>query len=122
MRRSLAGVILAAAMLTTPAAILGAAPGSTTSAAPTEPFTALLNKYCVTCHSEKTHTAGLVLEKRDLSAVAQDPQIWEKVVRKLHAGSMPPMGLPRPDNADVDRFTGWLEATLDHAAAEHPNP
>jgi mono/diheme cytochrome c family protein len=102
---------------------LVAGPAGTTSAAATpEAFTALLNKYCVTCHSEKTRTAGLVLEKRDFSKVAEDAQVWEKVVRKLHAGAMPPMGLPRPDNADVDRFASWLETSLDRAAAEHPNP
>ena len=85
-------------------------------------FNALLNKYCVTCHSEKTRTGGLVLEKRDLSKIAEEAEVWEKVVRKLHAGAMPPMGLPRPDNADVDRFASWLETSLDRAAAEHPNP
>jgi len=102
------------------AGMLGAAPAA--EGPSTEAFTALLNKYCVTCHSEKTRTAGLVLEKRDFSAVGQDAQVWEKVVRKLHAGAMPPAGLPRPENADVDRLTAWLETSLDHAAAEHPNP
>jgi len=100
--------------------MLSAAPAA--DAPSTEAYTALLNKYCVGCHSDKTRTAGLVLEKRDFSAVAQDAQVWEKVVRKLHAGAMPPAGLPRPDNADVDHLTAWLEASLDHAAAEHPNP
>jgi mono/diheme cytochrome c family protein len=102
------------------AGMLLAAPAA--DAPSTEAYTALLNKYCVGCHSEKTRTAGLALEKRDFSAVAQDAQVWEKVVRKLHAGAMPPAGLPRPENADVERFTGWLEASLDRAAAEHLNP
>jgi len=102
------------------AAMLSAAPAA--DAPSTEAYATLLNKYCVGCHGEKTHTAGLVLEKRDFSTVAEDAQLWEKVVRKLHAGAMPPAGLPRPDNADVERFTGWLESSLDHAAAEHPNP
>jgi cytochrome c551/c552 len=90
--------------------------------APTENFTALLNKYCVACHSEKTRTAGLSLEKRDFAQVAQDAQVWEKVVRKLRAGAMPPAGMPRPGSADVDHFATWLETSLDRAAVEHPNP
>jgi mono/diheme cytochrome c family protein len=119
MTNSLRFVALAAVLT----GILVADPAGTTSTASSpEAFTALLNKYCVACHSEKLHTAGLVLEKRDLSAVAQDAQVWEKVVRKLRAGAMPPMGLPRPDNSDVDRFASWLETGLDRAAAEHPNP
>jgi mono/diheme cytochrome c family protein len=119
MSNSLRCIALAATL----AGILVADPAGTTSAASTpEAFTALLNKYCVSCHGEKTRTAGLVLEKRDFSKVAEDAQVWEKVVRKLHAGAMPPMGLPRPGNADVDHFTAWLETSLDGAAAEHPNP
>ncbi|HTC35747.1 MAG TPA: DUF1592 domain-containing protein [Bryobacteraceae bacterium] len=96
--------------------------GASCAASSTDGFSALLNKYCVTCHSEKTRTAGLILENRDFSRVAEDAQIWEKVVRKLRAGAMPPMGLPRPDNADSDRFATWLETALDRASVEHPNP
>ncbi len=120
MRNRLGCIAFVAAMLTMPACIF--AGGATADASSTEAFTALLNKYCVGCHSEKTRTAGLVLEKRDFSKVAEDAQIWEKVVRKLHAGAMPPMGLPRPDNSDVDHLASWLETALDRAAAEHPNP
>ena len=112
LRCSVATVLFASGLVAAPAS----------EAPSTEAFSALLSKYCVACHSEKSRTAGLVLEKRDFSTVEQDAQVWEKVVRKLHAGEMPPAGLPRPDNADVDRFTSWLEASLDHAAAEHPNP
>lgn len=69
---------------------------------------ALLKQYCVSCHSEKLKTAGMVLENRDLSKVPADAQIWEKVVRKMRAGEMPPQGLPRPDKAASDGLvTYW---------------
>jgi len=85
-------------------------------------YEALVNKYCVGCHSEKLKTGGVVLEKRDLAKISDDAQVWEKVVRKLRAGEMPPVGLPRPDKATIDGMASWVETTLDTAAAVHPNP
>jgi hypothetical protein len=83
---------------------------------------ALLDQYCVTCHNEKLKTAGLLLDKADPANVSLDPETWEKVVRKVRAGAMPPQGMPRPDQATMERFAVSLETSLDHAAAERPNP
>ena len=83
---------------------------------------ALLNHYCVTCHNEKLRTAGLMLDKLDVGKVGEEPEVWEKVVRKLRTGAMPPAGLPRPDKATNDSFAAYLETALDSAAATNPNP
>ena len=90
--------------------------------AETPPDRALLNQYCVGCHNEKLKTAGLMLDKLDLAHPGQDPEAWEKVVRKLRAGMMPPAGMPRPDRATLDAWTAKLETGLDRAAAAKPNP
>ena len=81
-----------------------------------------LNKYCVTCHSDRLRTAGLSLEKVNLSDVAQDGETLEKVVRKLGSGAMPPASAPKPDKATAEAFLASLETSLDQAAAAHPNP
>jgi hypothetical protein len=83
---------------------------------------ALLDQYCVTCHNQKLKTAGLMLDKLDLSHPASDAETWEKVVRKVTAGMMPPGGMPRPDRAKLDAFTTKLETALDLAARVKPNP
>ncbi len=83
---------------------------------------ALLDQYCVTCHNERLKTGGLVLDKADPTNVSIDAETWEKVVRKLRAGAMPPVGLPRPDQATMEQFIETLETSLDRAAAERPNP
>src|SRR2546428_5225231 len=62
----------------------------------------LVNKYCVTCHSEKAKTGGLVLEKLDVDHPGMDAEVWEKVIRKLRAGLMPPSGAPRPDRSVLE--------------------
>src|SRR5258706_6537741 len=85
---------------------------------------AMLDRYCVSCHSERLKTAGLVLEtaKVDVENVAQDPALWEKVVRKVRSQAMPPPGARRPHKTEYAPFTRSLEAALDRAASGHPNP
>ncbi len=86
------------------------------------PERALLNQYCSGCHNEKLKTAGLTLDKMDVAHAGDNADVWEKVVRKLRAGMMPPSGAPRPDRAVIDAFTAKLETELDRAAAAKPNP
>jgi len=86
------------------------------------PDQAVLTRYCVTCHNERTKTAGLMLDKLDFTHPGTDAESWEKVVRKVRAGMMPPSGAPRPDRATMDGFAERLETELDRAAASNPNP
>jgi Protein of unknown function (DUF1592)/Protein of unknown function (DUF1588)/Protein of unknown function (DUF1587)/Protein of unknown function (DUF1585)/Protein of unknown function (DUF1595)/Planctomycete cytochrome C len=95
-----------------------AEPGQTTQAAQA----AVLNTYCVTCHSDKARTGGLTLEHADLPDIPKGAQTWEKVIRKVRAGMMPPPGMPRPDKATLDAFSVFLENSLDQAAALKPRP
>ncbi len=97
-------------------------PGSGAAAAARSPQRLWLDRYCVTCHNERLQTAGLTLDLLDVDGAAARPEVWEKVVRKLRAGLMPPLGRPRPDREAYDGFAGWLEARLDHAAARDPDP
>jgi mono/diheme cytochrome c family protein len=83
---------------------------------------ALLNRYCVTCHNERLKTAGLTLDTLDVTKVSAHADVWEKVVRKLRGGLMPPAGLPRPDKSGLEAFNSWLETELDGAAARTPDP
>ena len=83
---------------------------------------ATLDRYCVTCHSDRLQTGGLSLEGSDLTNVAAHANLWEKVVRKLRTGSMPPRPRPKPDQATHDRLVTYLETELDRAAAANPDP
>ncbi len=83
---------------------------------------AMLDHYCVTCHNQKAKTANLTFDTMDLTHVGQDAAVWERAVRKLRGGMMPPPGMPRPDPAEVNSFVTFLEASLDRAALASPNP
>jgi cytochrome c5 len=80
---------------------------------------AALDKYCVTCHNARSKAGGLTLADADVSRVSSSPELWEKVVRKLRDGAMPPPGAPRPDRNGYDQLAGFFERSLDAAP---PNP
>src|SRR5579859_3570104 len=107
------------------ACALGALPVGLAQTAPPSPSSgnrALLDKYCVTCHSDRAKTGGLTLEKLDLANAAANAETWEKVIRKLSVGAMPPAGMPKPTPSDVSAFVSSLEASLDKAYTANPNP
>jgi len=83
---------------------------------------ALLDKYCVTCHSDKLKTGGLSLQSADLAKAPENAQIWEKVIQKVRVEAMPPLGMPRPDKAALNAFATTLENAIDTRAADRPNP
>ena len=94
----------------------------TSGAAPALSSRAVLDRYCVTCHSDRLRTAGLTLESVDPERVDDEPEIWEKVVRKLRTGMMPPSPRRRPDAVSNAALVSHLETALDRAAAAVPNP
>ncbi len=83
---------------------------------------ALVDQYCIMCHSEGLKTAGVVLEGAHIDRVGENTALWEKVLRKFGTGQMPPPGMPRPDADTAAKFTSWLETQLNANAVAHPNP
>ena len=82
----------------------------------------MLDRYCVTCHNQRLATAGLKLDEADVANPGEGAEIWEKVVRKLRTGMMPPPNMPQPSTDDRQALLSWLETSLDTAASSKPNP
>jgi hypothetical protein len=74
----------------------------------------------VSCHNQQLKTGGLTLDKTDLTQIPANAETWEKVIRKLRSGTMPPPGVRRPDRATYDADASWLEEQIDQAASTHP--
>ena len=90
---------------------------------------ALLDRYCVGCHNQKGKAAGqeparkLTVDDLDVARIADHGEVWERIVRKMRAGMMPPAGSRRPEKAAYDAFVASLEAELDkHATPYAPPP
>ena len=123
--------LLAAAVLLMP---LGLAAGLQTTSRPAGVSTAtsmpaeqraLLTTYCITCHNEKANIpagAPLHLDKANMNDPGADAEVWEKVIRKIGVGAMPPQGSKTPGPAELTKLSSWLVTTLDNAAAKKVNP
>ncbi len=98
------------------------APAAQSGAAAAATHKAVVDRYCVTCHNQRTKASDLALDTVDIARPGANAQVWEHVVRKLRTRSMPPQGVPRPDNATYTSLVSWLETELDRAGAASPNP
>jgi hypothetical protein len=97
------------------------------AAAALDPPRAFIEQHCISCHNSTDQSAaamfaGLHFDKVDVLHVEEDPETWEKVVRKLGAGMMPPASEPRPDAQAKTEFLSYLETKLDALAAAQPYP
>jgi hypothetical protein len=86
------------------------------------PHLSLVNEYCLSCHSEERKKGELSLELLARDDIGRHPDVWEKVVRKLRARQMPPVGRSRPNDATYDAAISYLADALDRAAEAAPNP
>ena len=110
---ALIGMLVSGAM---PAA---AQPAATDVSAET---TAIVGQYCVSCHNERLKTAGLVLDAEGIANIGEHAEVWEKVLRKVRSGAMPPLRARRPEPEVLSRWLTGLEGELDRAAHARPNP
>ena len=93
---------------------------STASTSQASPHRQLLDTYCVTCHNARLRVADLTLDTADVSNPALDADVWERVVSKIRAGAMPPVGMPRPEPATSRALVDWLEREIDRTWVASP--
>lgn len=101
------------AVNTPPAAPLAASPAARKQ---------MLMQYCTACHNDKLKTAGMSVVPLDPENLTAHQDIWEKILRRLSLGEMPPKGMPRPSKEQIGDFTQWLSTSLDAMAAASPDP
>ena len=82
----------------------------------------ILNQYCVVCHNEGLANAGLVIPELALDSIPAQAEIWERVLKKLHTRTMPPIEMLRPDEEMYHSLIAFLETAIDSAATAEPNP
>jgi hypothetical protein len=81
-----------------------------------------VKRYCLTCHNDKAKIGGLTLASFDAARAAHQPEVAEKIIRKLQTGMMPPPGVPRPDADTYRSLITALETSIDSAASVRPRP
>jgi hypothetical protein len=61
------------------------------------------------------------IDKLDVNDISQNPERWEKVLLRLQTRSMPPVGMPRPEQEFYASFSSYLTSELDGLAEHTPN-
>jgi hypothetical protein len=118
MHQRLFAVLLGVGVLTLSGSAYPRAVGRQDSAPSVSSRQALIDQYCVTCHNQRAKTGGLTLDNVDVANIGDNPELWERVVRKLQGNLMPPQGLPRPDAATYAGFLSYLETSLDRGTPD----
>ena len=83
---------------------------------------ALVDRYCVACHNDVDLAGDVAFDRLRRDDLGADAAVWEAAIKKLRGHLMPPPDEPRPAEAALSAFVGWLERTLDEAARAAPNP
>jgi mono/diheme cytochrome c family protein len=120
-KRTLSGALPLAAFIWTAAIAVvwggtervNAEPPQAAATSQASPESAFLTQYCLGCHNQRAKVAGLALDTLDLARVVSDAETWEKVVKKVRTGMMPPSGARRPERSALDGFAAQLEERLD---------
>jgi mono/diheme cytochrome c family protein len=99
-----------------------ATPQTAKAPAATPDYNALVDKYCVECHNDRSKKGNLSLAKFDIAKAGENADVTERMIRKLQAGMMPPPGVDRPTPTVYASLISTLETKADAASALRPNP
>ena len=83
---------------------------------------AVIDEYCVRCHSDRRLSGDMSLESFDAGTPEANARLAEKIIHKLRAGMMPPVGARRPPEETLSLLASSLEDRLDDLARRNPNP
>ena len=133
-RKLVAAVSLVALTAVTGVALLGQATADPVAATPAVHTAAtlssatpddrkrMLTQFCGGCHNDKSKTAGMSVMPLKADNIEAHTATWEKILRRVSLGEMPPRGMKRPSKEEIADFTNWLEGSLDKMGAANPDP
>ncbi|TVP96781.1 MAG: DUF1592 domain-containing protein [Planctomycetaceae bacterium] len=81
----------------------------------------LVRQNCLDCHNAEESEGGLDLSRfAKVEDLLAERKLWQRVVRQLKAGAMPPDGLPRPPEKEVQDVIAWLDEALVYVDPTQP--
>jgi mono/diheme cytochrome c family protein len=83
-------------------------------------YRAAVEQYCTECHNLDDYSGGLDIEGiLDRPLIEHAPE-WERAIRRMRAGVMPPPGQDRPPRDQYMAITEWLENQIDQSSPVNP--
>ncbi len=88
-------------------------PGSTAFETTVRP---VLTQNCSPCHNDRLLSGGLNLGMfAKHASIAEQREVWEKIVQKIRTGEMPPRGVARPSDAHIATLVRFVEGEFEKA-------
>ncbi len=90
-----------------------------------ESIESLLNNTCSDCHSGAKPAGDFSVEnlnprRESIAASSLNSSDWERILRRLRAGQMPPPDSARPNETDYSKATRAIEKCLETGSQLHP--
>ncbi len=93
-----------------------------TPESPADTTQKVLNRTCFGCHNDKLKSGDLSLQGLKTHSIEAATPQWEKVLRKVRGGEMPPPNGPKMTEEARQSVSNFLEAHLDENFKKSPNP
>lgn len=80
----------------------------------------LISDYCLDCHDSESGKGNIILDQGNINW--NDPEqfhLWEKVIKAVRFGEMPPPKKPQPTDQERARLINWLNS---HLVENSPEP
>lgn len=77
--------------------------------------------YCAGCHNGQMRSvSGPLIDRFDVNHIADNAAVRARAYREIQAGTMPPVGAPRPDRASADAALRGIEQAMGVTATHAP--
>ncbi len=91
----------------------------------TQSIQSFLTNHCLDCHSGSKPSGEFSVEKLELNQSSRAPtpsenEPWERILRRLRAGQMPPPDASRPVQSELDDATKGIDKWLANSSLEFP--
>jgi hypothetical protein len=81
----------------------------------------VLDEFCVRCHDAETKKGNVSFDPADSSLMTNKEQ-WQKALKVLRAGLMPPKGKPRPSAGQLAGIDAWVKSSVFRIDPANPDP
>src|SRR5688572_559325 len=71
----------------------------------------LIQQYCSDCHADGANKGGIAFDELKTREALLDPHFWEKVLKNVRSGIMPPPKKPQPSPVQKHQLETWIKTT-----------
>ncbi len=82
----------------------------------------VLDQYCTGCHNNDAKKGGVTFDLDGATALLKDRELWQKTLKMLRSGMMPPRGKRRPTAEQLTQVEKWIKESAFGIDPKNPDP